>query len=219
LHWIYIIFYHRLYLHPKIAGGNYTQIAEGNYHKLHPELASIGDIIVYNMKNVDLKLAKQKAEEVLAENYIEDFPVPVSAIITNYGLLLQDLDLKNEVAGLIDLHRNVIYTNVDDPAARKAFTSAVGLGRYLLFEADLSKEPDFAVIQRNPLGSKELDERVEAANAFAAYLLAPDDMLEDIREDYSGLLDSRSLASLFGVSEDVMQYRLVNLENCDKDEQ
>lgn len=152
--------------------------------------------------------ARAYAEQVLAENFVNDPPVKITDLIRNYGLTVEVVDLQQygqRVAGFIDPEKRVIYVNKNDSAARQAFTIAHELGHWLMHQSQLSTEPDkYAILYRKPLGVANPDPIEKQANAFAACLLVPRDMLERYRKDSS----INELAAIFGVSTDVIGYRL-----------
>jgi Zn-dependent peptidase ImmA (M78 family) len=161
--------------------------------------------------------AKQTAEEVLKENYVTTPPVPVVEIAKNYGYQVIEGELPSNIAGLVDLERHIIYVNQFDSPTRKAFTIAHELGHIKLHADLLQKNPDMTILYRRPLGKKDDKTEEQEANCFAASLLVPDEMLQNILKEYSSLKltdenNRNSLATIFGVSNEVIGYRLHDLQ-------
>lgn len=155
--------------------------------------------------------AQKKAEEVLEQNFQTTPPVDLRTVVSNYGgLTIKEADLGEmgkDVAGFIDMDTRTIYVNASDPPNRKTFTIAHELGHWLLHQHELESDPDkYAIYYRTPLGGY-VDDVERAANTFAANLLVPRKMLEK----YLRLgLDKITLAKIFGVSEEVIGYRISN---------
>jgi len=155
--------------------------------------------------------AKTIAEEVLQENYIIHPPVPVFELVKNYGYKVVEVELDNNIAGFVNPTQQVIYVNVQDSPTRKAFTVAHELGHIKLHTTELEKNPDLGILYRRPLGKKDDDEKEQEANCFAANLLVPQNMLEEITAKYKDILPGDNgvdiLSTIFGVSRDVIGFR------------
>ena len=159
-------------------------------------------------------LAKQCAEEVLKENFVNAPPVNVFAIVRNYGLDVAYMSFSEyeDVAGFIDLEKRQIVVNDFDGPSRQKFTVAHELGHWIMHRQLLEKHPDQGVLLRLPLGRPDPDPREKEANSFAANLLVPDMFLTPNIESGQRLKDfaggEKLLATVFGVSADVIGYRL-----------
>lgn len=155
-----------------------------------------------------IKGAQLKADQVLADNLVAAPPVKVTDIARNYGLLVEEVDLGDfgaRIAGFIDPIKKVIYVNQKDRPYRKAFTVAHELAHWIMHEDKLHSEPDkYAVLYRTPLGVPQEDPVEKEANAFAARLLVPKDMLKKYKDDS----DISTIANIFGVSDELIGYRL-----------
>ncbi len=106
----------------------------------------------------------------------------------------------------------MIGVNANHPIARRRFTIAHELGHVLLLAHD-DLHVDGNLILRNATSSQGIDRREIEANAFAAELLMPVDMLrEEIRRRGGiDLNDDRvvgDVASAFGVSVQALLIRL-----------
>jgi len=165
----------------------------------------------HNMRKLDYKKVKRMVNVVLNENLVVEPPVRVEEITRNYGLHIRQTDFVakgfHQVAGFLDLEQKTIYLNQTDADSRKAFTIAKILGYWLLHQNEILANPDkYTVIQYKPLGrqaNKDLIER--EANFFASQLLIPDSMVENF---FDQLQDLKKITRIFGVSEDVISYRL-----------
>lgn len=153
--------------------------------------------------------ATQTAQKVLKDNSVENPPTPIVDIAENSGLKVREVSFgkySDQVTGYIDLKRSVIYVNKNDSNHRKVFTIAHELGHYLLHRAELERDPKISILLRKPLGAPDPNPLEQEANAFAAEVLVPLDILEKyIKKD---ITQSSILADIFGVSREVISYRL-----------
>lgn len=156
--------------------------------------------------------AKRQAAEILIENNISKPPIPIQEITENYGIKVIEIVLDHKIAGFIDPEKKIIYINKSDSASRKAFTVAHELGHFNLHQEELKKDPKIGILYRRPLGKKDDDEFEQEANCFAANLLVPFEMLKQYRDEYKKLATVEMLSSLFGVSAEVIRYRLHDLK-------
>lgn len=155
-----------------------------------------------------LQAAQDKADQVLSENLVTEPPVKVTDIARNYDLLVEEVDLGSfgaRVAGFIEPKQKVIYVNKKDKPYRQAFTVAHELAHWLMHQDLLHSQTDkYAVLYRSPLGAPSEDLVEKEANAFAARLLVPKDMLKK----YKNKADISTIANIFGVSDELIGYRL-----------
>lgn len=159
-----------------------------------------------------IRKVEAEVDQILHENFVSDAPVPIVEIARNYGLLVKEVDLGNfgdRVAGFIDPLQKIIYVNEKDKPARQAFTVAHELAHWIMHKNKLHSQPDkYAVLYRMPLGAKTEDEVEKEANAFAARLLVPRDLLNKYKNS-----NIATVAKIFGVSEELIGYRLKNEYN------
>ena len=152
----------------------------------------------------DYRRAENAAKKVLEENSIFDAPVPVEEIASNYGLKLYRADFPDpSISGYIDLKSLDIVVNRADGSGRQAFTVAHELGHFVLHRTKLMENPDIGVVHRRPIGG-EKDPIEQEANCFANNLLVPDFLLDK----YYAYQPTPLVAKMFGVSEEVIRYRL-----------
>lgn len=155
----------------------------------------------------DYRKAKFEAQRLLGKFDVCDPIVPVFEIAKREGLQIVYFtpeDKLNDVSGFFDPKTNTIYINKSDSPQRQHFTIAHELGHFIL-KHESNKYgvlPRFATpIDKNPIEQE--------ANCFAANLLVPEEMLKQTMEIYHLSKDDvESLSRLFGVSYDVIKYRL-----------
>jgi Zn-dependent peptidase ImmA (M78 family) len=143
----------------------------------------------------------------LDENFITSPPVSPIEIASNNGIKVffaefpkQEID----VSGFFDFKTNCIYVNKEEPPRRQTFTIAHELGHAILHGNLFRTHPeDYKVLLRTPIGASD-DPLEKEANAFAAQLLVPKNMLAR----YGTIANTSELARLFNVSEDVIRFRL-----------
>lgn len=149
------------------------------------------------------------AKEVLNTLWDGQLPVRPEVIATSMGMRVfgrPDFD----VSGMVELTNQgpVITFNSSDAAVRRRFTIAHEVGHYALghLRAGHIKFRDPASHFSSSTNSVEERE----ANRFAAELLMPENTLKYAVER-KGFRSIDDLASLFGVSQVAMKYRLENL--------
>lgn len=157
--------------------------------------------------SANITKACEKAEEVIKENYIVAPPVRIEEIAKNYNLKIVDGNFgkyTDTIAGFIDVEKSTIFVNERDPDTRKAFAVACELGHFLLHKDVISqKSDDRSILYRQPLGKLDEDPLRQEANVFAATLLVPEELLEKYKA-----LDPNTIAKIFGVTQEVIGYRL-----------
>lgn len=147
------------------------------------------------------------------ENYWQDFALPVNpeAIAMASGVVIkpiEDIGLA-ALAGLSGAYKPnngspTIYINRNEGLTRQRFTCAHELGHYALRHVgdQLDRISGFTIGQ--------LDYRETEANAFAAALLMPKWSVEALIIDQN-IRNVEMLAEMFGVSQNAMRFRLINL--------
>jgi Zn-dependent peptidase ImmA (M78 family) len=145
----------------------------------------------------------------LLEKYGIDKPVVnVFQIAEDEGVKLNFVkmpEILKNVAGFFDFEDKEIYVNDDDPPNRQTFTVAHELGHFLLNH----DKNEYGVLYRMQKINGENSPLEKEANLFAANLLVPSKMLKDTIKKYNlNDKDDEILASLFGVSKEMMGYRL-----------
>ena len=161
--------------------------------------------------------AKKCADEVLHDNLVTSPPVNVFAIVRNYGLDIAYASFPEyeDVAGFINLEDRQIVVNDFDSPTRQKFTIAHELGHWIMHRSILETNPNQGILLRLPLGRPDPDPREKEANSFAANLLVPDQLLLPDLKSGQRLNDlaggEKLLATVFGVSSDVVAFRLRQL--------
>ncbi len=162
------------------------------------------------MERPDLKLAKRLAEELVGKYGFEYPIVNVFAIAEGEGLSLKEFDPSGnetlkKTAGFLDPKAKTIFLNKNDAPQRKIFTIAHELGHFML-----KHDPnEYGILPRWQLPGVKPGWIEKEADVFAVHLLVPSFMLKEILRTYNIPPSLSSvLAGLFGVSEEVMRYRL-----------
>lgn len=161
-------------------------------------------------------LIKQKTLEIREKfNYENILNLPIIKLAKEIGFNIYEVDFKSineRLSGVLRKKSNddkpEIILNRDDCMTRKRFTIAHELGHYFLHCDGKLKDSFFEM--RSNFNGKNKDPKEIEANKFAAELLVPEKL---ILLEYKKMLvpEKRLLAIKFGVSEDVIKYRLKGL--------
>ncbi len=155
--------------------------------------------------------AREAAKELLKKYSFTQPPVNVFELATDEGLEIVYFDPADgleDVSGLLDKENRRVYLNANEPPERQNFTLAHELAHFRL---DHSPN-EYGVYKRDSMYDEEKEPAEKEADAFAAELLMPRDLIEDTLRKYQlGGDDVVVLARLFGVSRSAMSYRLQNL--------
>ncbi len=173
---------------------------------------------------------RQIVERLLAEANVNTPPVPVEDLIHRQRITIARKRLDDETSGFVYVDpktkANFIGLNVSHTKTRQRFTLAHELGHFLMHRRSGGgtlhvDESDFFVRFRGPHSGNGSSGEEQEANAFAAELLMPSSFLErDVRKIRDGLSLSddtviRALANRYGVSQQALSFRLVNLRLLD----
>lgn len=167
--------------------------------------------------------AKQKAQEVLREAGVASLPIPVEDLVRRRGARLSYEPFDEDISGMLARIEGgaVIGINTTHAATRQRFSVAHELGHLLLHEGRSlildKREVRVSLRNRNSASGTDMEE-IEA-NAFAAELLMPEDMVWDVvtkavpKPPRRINLDAfiRDTAGRFEVSVQAMEYRLASL--------
>lgn len=153
------------------------------------------------------KKAQDKVNKLLKKYQIEEPIVPIFEIAEAEGVNLNFIKMPEklkDVSGFFNAEKKVIFINEDDSPNRQVFTVAHELAHFILEH----KSGEYGVLlRRTQLIQQNPQER--EANYFAASILAPYKMLKKAMRQYSlTKFDTKLLAKMFGVSEEVIRYRL-----------
>jgi len=163
----------------------------------------------------------EAARQLLEEKGMLQPPVPVEDLARQLGVQLSFEPFAGDVSGMIvrDGKRVVIGVNSAHAGTRQRFTIAHELGHLKLHEGRrVIVDRSLKVNMRDPRSALATSRQEIAANAFAAELLMPEDILRaEIdrtvaeRPNVSDTDLVAELARKFAVSRQAMTYRLVNL--------
>lgn len=154
----------------------------------------------------DWNLARAKAQELTAD--YSSPPIPVLEIAERLGLSVGISTFgqySKDVSGFIDFSENRIHVNHLNSFPRKLFTIAHEIGHWVLHRELYERYPSKYQVLARQTGIK-LDKYEKEANSFAASLLVPEHLLKPVRSH-----GAATLASIFCVSREMMEYRLKNV--------
>lgn len=168
------------------------------------------DLAYIDSMTADYKRAEREAERLVAKYYKKP-PVDPEAIAEAEGVRVVyarfNGAMSAKIAGYSDPNRSRIVVNQDLPFNRKTYTIAHELGHYVLHKDYLSDDGAYQIFPRmNSYDGPKPPEEQEA-DAFAANLLVPIEMLRT----YADLASIRELAQMFMVSQDVILFRMKHL--------
>jgi Zn-dependent peptidase ImmA (M78 family) len=162
----------------------------------------------------------ETAQAILREHNVTRPPIPVEAIARSLGAKITHEPFDGNISAMLyrDGSRTVIGVNTGHPEVRQRFSLAHEIGHMQLHGkrqvfVDRLVRLDF----RDDKSSTGTDQEEVEANAFAAELLMPRNLvIRAISETGLGPDDSvetlvASLADIFNVSQQAMDFRLVNL--------
>lgn len=147
-------------------------------------------------ENIEILPQKQNIAtpaELLIACEINSFPVDLNRILTHLDLSLEERKLENEISGILDIKKRIIYVEKEHSQPRKNFTIAHELGHYCMHQ-DISDTFEDKIFLR----TSSVDLYESQANKFAAELLMPRDVfIKLIKEDINTI---ENLAAYFNVS-------------------
>ena len=151
-------------------------------------------------------LAERKATELTSDYSSPPIPVLEIAEMCGVNVIFADFGENSEkVSGFCDFENERLYVNADDLSERQSFTMAHELGHWLLHRDFFLKNPDRYPVLPRFSDPNRGDPMEKEANKFAACLLVPERLLKPV----IGAPIS-SLASVFGVSRTMMEFRVRN---------
>ena len=163
---------------------------------------------------------KLKAEELLAATSTFEAPVDVSRIAKHLNIEVRKEFFVGSLSGVL-MRRSgdtVVAVNAGDPPKRQRFTMAHEIGHFALGHKGDVFVDHTIMNRRDARSSAAIDSQEIEANAFAAELLMPTRMVLDkvnkilaADPEISQEEIVASLAQAFNVSEQAMNYRLINL--------
>ncbi|WP_113384945.1 ImmA/IrrE family metallo-endopeptidase [Rhizobium mayense] len=153
----------------------------------------------------DYRLVKRKARELLEEAGVEHPPVNPISMAREHGLNVKFVSFSGDfaqVSGFYDPDEEAIYINKNESPLRQTFTIAHELGHALLHK-EWAASDGYKVFWRDPERNND-DPHEKEANAFAAHLLVPRNLLDQ----YYRNLSESDLSKLFAVSVPAIKNRL-----------
>lgn len=160
------------------------------------------------MEHIMLDKVKIKDEvfTILKNNKIDFTPIPIKEIVTNEShFTIATTKFNNlEIAGYVDFEASLILVSKLDPLVRQRFTIAHELGHWILHRGEMESNKKSIYYRKNSF-LQDLDPIEKEANYFAANLLVPDFIFNDIQH-----LDDAKLSNIFQVSKDVIRRRKTN---------
>lgn len=161
---------------------------------------------------------EKSASQVLARWPSLSLPVPIKEIAIAEGCTLKATLLEDELSGMAFVRegqRYIVY-NAAHHGNRQRFTIAHELGHHVMHNKmlRLSVHVDKGILRRDNMSSGGVDEFEIAANAFAASVLMPENLVRalcpgSIDLENEGLV--RTLSRTFGVSQAAFTNRVLNL--------
>lgn len=161
---------------------------------------------------------ERKVSQLREELNITSPPVDLDKVLDHYELTVDFKDFGEKNSGVLYVKegKGIIGVNLNHVKERKRFTIAHEIGHYVLHKKkgeQLFVEDYLYRDQETETGEKRQERE---ANAFAAALLMPKDLLaKEVKEnqlDVSHESAIETLAEKFKVSQIAMTYRLTNLK-------
>lgn len=149
--------------------------------------------------------AEQEAQRILDDMAVTAPPInPVQiAELLGLNVIFATFSGKSRgISGFFDCEENAIFVNEEEFPLRQTFTVAHELGHSVL-HGDWARTEDYQVLWRDPTKQHQ-DFREKEANAFAASLLMP----RELMDQYWEKLSPAQLSRLFAVSVPAMKNRL-----------
>jgi Zn-dependent peptidase ImmA (M78 family) len=158
-----------------------------------------------------------QARELITKYNIVELPVDIYKIMKSEGISFRDVDLPDEISGVLDMRDPsfpIILVDKKHHENRQRFSIAHELGHYFLHSMN-GVHMDKQTFFRSQLSSSGTDTKEKEANRFAAELLMPTNfLLKDIQEK-GDLIDSdvsddvlTNLAQKYGVSNAAFSIKL-----------
>ena len=163
--------------------------------------------------------SEKEAVKLLKKYSIIEPSVDVMRIAEQEGINVLAKDLESDISGILVIRdgKAAIGYNAHHHINRQRFTVAHELGHYILHRhlRDLFIDDTLTFYRDAASSEGEYLQEIQA-NSFAAELLMPRDMLKEVlttqKIDIHDQVNLGSLAGRFGVSEQSLTYRLINLE-------
>ena len=152
------------------------------------------------VKYTDYQVSRDLAWEILIREEITELPVKTGKLCSKLGIPIKLCDLKGSGKTTIIQGVPTILINGDEPPLRQKFTCAHELGHIMLKHTD-----KYGVMYRDPEPTD--DPKEQAANVFAARLLAPAVVLRDL-----GITSAEQISAICKISMPAAEYRMQRLQ-------
>ena len=146
---------------------------------------------------------RSRAQQLLAEQRVEDVPVDPEAIAKKLGLVIKWVDRGPQFHGQLRRERMVIEVSKRDHAHRQRFSIGHEIGHYML-----DHNPVVCTFNERS-AADPLRPNEHQANVFSAELLMPE---AQVREHWRQSRDYKAIAEKFDVSPEAMWRRLEGLD-------
>jgi Zn-dependent peptidase ImmA (M78 family) len=158
-----------------------------------------------------LNLDRRQAKKLRSKYEPNSRKLDIIKLAETEGVRVLKKDFDDDISGLLLKTANgyVIGVNSKHPLYRQRFTIAHELGHFILHKEEVihydtePKEEGMFFRANGEISNYETE-----ANHFAAELLMPEDM---VRQDFEKTPVINKLKDKYGVSDEAMKYRLVNL--------
>ncbi|MBL8658018.1 MAG: ImmA/IrrE family metallo-endopeptidase [Altererythrobacter sp.] len=164
------------------------------------------------------RTGERAAREVLQRWPKTAMPVPIKELATLNGCQVRSTILEDDLSGMAFIKEGakfIVYNAAHHPN-RQRFTIAHELGHHVMHQSMLKKSVhvDKGVLRRDNISAGGFDKVEISANAFAACVLMPEDLMRSVCPDSLDLEDDgliANLSKLFGVSAAAFTNRVLNL--------
>lgn len=161
---------------------------------------------------------EDSARQLLSRIGAQHAPIPVREIAVAEGCSVRSSILEGDLSGMAFVkegQKHIVYNAAHHPN-RQRFTIAHELGHHIMDAAVLrrSVHVDRGVLRRDSLSSDGIDKMEIAANAFAACVLMPEELVRSACPQSIDVEDEETvnrLAKIFGVSQAAFTNRILNL--------
>lgn len=161
---------------------------------------------------------ERAAQEVLARWPKATLPVPIKELATMNGCQVKSSILQDDLSGMAfikDGSKFIIFNAAHHPN-RQRFTIAHELGHHIMHAPMLrtAVHVDKGILRRDNISSGGVDKVEISANAFAASVLMPEELMRTVCPNSLDLENDELIAGLsrrFGVSAAAFTNRVLNL--------
>ncbi len=183
----------------------------------YPDLLKAPDMSFRELSDAR-RSGERAANQILARWPKTSLPVPIKELATMNGCQVKSSILQDDLSGMAftkDRLKFIVYNAAHHPN-RQRFTIAHELGHHIMHEPMLRKSVhvDKGILRRDNISSGGFDKIEISANAFAACVLMPEDLMRSVCPNSLDLENDELIAELskkFGVSGAAFTNRVLNL--------